>query len=116
MSAAPDHDPNGDYCVVFTTCASGEDAGNLATTLLRERLAACVQVVDIKSYYVWNDEHVNEPEKLLLIKTRADLYPAIEATLGRVHPYETPEIVCLPVVAGSPDYLRWIDGATKEAV
>ena len=102
------------YCVVLTTCASSEDAGKLATTLLEQQLAACVQVLDINSYYTWKGEIANEPEKLLLIKTKTALYDQVQTSLRTVHPYEVPEIVCLPMVAGLPAYLGWIDEVTTE--
>src|SRR5215471_18171859 len=89
------------YCVVLTTCATDEDARALATALLDRQLAACVQVVPIHSYYVWEGAQQSEPEKLLLVKTRRGLYGEVEAALRAAHKYDTPEIVCLPVVAGS---------------
>jgi periplasmic divalent cation tolerance protein len=100
------------YWVVLTTCASDDDARMLALTLLDRRLAACIQVVDIRSSYTWRGETAEEPEKLLLIKTRAALYEQVEAALRAVHPYETPEVVCLPLVAGAAPYLGWIDAVT----
>ncbi len=101
-----------DYCVVLTTCASDDDAHALASALLDQQLAACVQVVQIHSYYIWEGAQQSEPEKLLLIKTRRSLYDRVAEALRAVHKYETPEIVCLPIVAGSPAYLRWIDEVT----
>jgi periplasmic divalent cation tolerance protein len=102
-----------DYCVVITTCSTSEQAEVLCSALLERQLAACVQVLDITSSYLWKGQRESEPEKLLLIKTRRDLYGAIEAALGDVHPYETPEIICVPVVAGSAGYLGWIDEVTR---
>jgi periplasmic divalent cation tolerance protein len=104
--------PATEYCVVLTTCASDDDARALASTLLDQQLAACVQVVPIHSYYTWEGAQQSEPERLLLIKTRRPLYPRVEEALRAVHKYETPEIVCLPMAAGSPAYLGWIDQVT----
>jgi periplasmic divalent cation tolerance protein len=101
-----------EHCVVLTTCASDDDARALASTLLDQQLAACVQVLPIHSYYTWEGAQQSEPERLLLIKTRRALYSRIEETLRAVHKYDTPEIVCLPMVAGSPAYLGWIDQVT----
>ena len=108
-----DQDQSNSYCVVLTTCASKEDARELCTALLNKRLAACIQVVDIDSYYIWQGEEMNEQEKLLLIKTKSTLYSDVEATLRSVHKYDVPEIVRLPLVAGSSAYLSWIDEVTK---
>jgi periplasmic divalent cation tolerance protein len=102
-----------EHCVVLTTCASDDDARALASTLLDQQLAACVQVVPIHSYYTWEGAQQSEPERLLLIKTRRALYADVESALRAVHKYDTPEIVCLPMVAGSPAYLGWIDQVTR---
>jgi periplasmic divalent cation tolerance protein len=101
------------YCVVLTTCATDEDARALATALLDQQLAACVQVVPIHSYYTWEGAQQSEPERLLLIKTRGALYASVEAALRAIHKYDVPEIVCLPVAAGSDAYLGWIGQVTR---
>lgn len=102
-----------EYCVVMTTCASSEQAEALCAALLNRQLAACVQVLDITSAYVWQGQRTTESEKLLLIKTRQDLYQQVEATLGEVHPYETPEVICLSIVDGAASYLGWIGEVTR---
>jgi periplasmic divalent cation tolerance protein len=100
------------YCIVMTTCASTVDAERLAGVLLERGLAACVQVLDIQSHYMWKGERQRDAEKLLLIKARAGLYAQIESALLAIHPYETPEIVLTPLEAGSPAYFAWIDDVT----
>ena len=97
------------YSGVITTAGSRADAREIADKVLAARLAACVQLLAIESVYTWNGEVANEPEILLLIKTREDLYPELESAILAVHKYETPEIVMLPVVGGLPAYLDWID-------
>ncbi|MDP9237538.1 MAG: divalent-cation tolerance protein CutA [Chloroflexota bacterium] len=104
--------PMDEYCVAMTTCASDEDAQRLCTVLLEEQLAACVQVVEIHSHFVWKGGQQSKPEKLLLIKSRRALYSKIEAALQSAHPYETPEIICLPVIQGAAPYLSWINDVT----
>jgi periplasmic divalent cation tolerance protein len=104
--------PATDYCVVLTTCASDDDARVLASALLDQQLAACVQVMPIHSYYTWEGAQQSEPEQLLLIKTRRSLYEQVEAALRAVHKYDTPEIICLPMAAGSAAYFGWIDQVT----
>lgn len=96
------------FCVVMTTTASTTDAEALAQGIVQARLAACVQVQSIKSFYVWKDQACAENECLLIIKTRTALYSALEGFLRAHHGYETPEIVQLPITAGSDDYLRWV--------
>lgn len=102
-----------DYGVLLTTVANKDDAKRLATMLLEEKLAACVQVVPIESYYTWKGETANEAELLLLVKTKtAHFAGAIEA-IKRSHPYDTPEIVATPFSAGFDGYFAWIDEVTK---
>ena len=102
-----------EFGIVLTTVATPEDAQRLADGLLEQRLAACVQTLAIQSAYRWKGAVQREPEQLLLIKTRAALYPAVEAYLRAHHPYEVPEIVRVPIAAGSPDYLRWLAAETN---
>ena len=102
-----------EFGIVLTTVATPDDARRLADGLLDQRLAACVQTLAIQSAYRWKGAVQREPEQLLLIKTRAALYPAVEAYLRAHHPYEVPEIVRVPIAAGSPDYLRWLAAETE---
>ena len=102
-----------EFGIVLTTVATPEDARRLADGLLEKRLAACVQTLAIQSAYRWKGAVQREPEQLLLIKTRAARYPAVEAFLRANHAYETPEIVWLPIAAGFPDYLRWLAAETE---
>jgi periplasmic divalent cation tolerance protein len=98
------------HCVVQTTLPSEAEAGELARQIVQARLGACVQLQAIRSFYVWQERAHQEHEWLLNIKTRSALYPALEAFIRARHPYDTPEIIQLPVVAGSAAYLAWVDG------
>jgi periplasmic divalent cation tolerance protein len=75
---------------------------------LEARLAACVQIQEITSYYWWNDKVNHEPEQLLYLKTTSDKYQALEALLIANHSYDTPEILQLPVEAGFEKNLSWM--------
>jgi len=97
------------HCVILTTAGSSPEAAALADGLVSERLAACVQMLPINSTYVWEGAVQRDAETLLLIKTRSDAYAAVEAYIREHHSYSVPEILCLPVTAGSSDYLGWID-------
>lgn len=96
------------FCLVMTSTASEAEAQTLAQHIVQARLAACVQVQAIKSFYVWKEQPCAEQEWLLLIKSRTAVYPALEDFIRAQHRYETPEIVQLPITAGSSDYLRWL--------
>jgi periplasmic divalent cation tolerance protein len=102
------------YIQVLTTAASRKDARRIAALLVRERLAACVQVLGpITSTYCWKGGIETTREWLCLAKTRKSLFTQVESAIRDVHPYEVPEILALPVVAGSLAYLDWLDRETR---
>jgi len=95
--------------LLTTTTATKEDARKIASALVEERLAACVQIVDpITSLYRWKESIEEEQELLLLIKTAQDLVAPIAQLLDRIHPYEVPELTATPIIDGSDAYLSWI--------
>jgi periplasmic divalent cation tolerance protein len=95
-------------CVVMTTVANKEQAEKLARSVLEARLAACVQVQEITSYYWWDEKINRDGEQLLYLKTTSDKYRALETWLAANHGYDTPEILQLPVEAGFEKYLSWM--------
>jgi periplasmic divalent cation tolerance protein len=97
---------------VTTTVATRDDARRIADALLAERLAACVQFLEIESHYVWKGARMAEPEVMLLAKTRSDLFDRAIARIKALHPYETPEIVAQTFGAGFAPYLAWIKEST----
>ena len=97
------------YCCVLSTVPSIKKARVLAGLLVSRRLAACVQILPgLESHYRWRGRKEISKEVLLLIKTRMSNYKKIEKTLLENHPYEVPEIICLPITTGSRSYLDWI--------
>ena len=102
-------------CVVLTTTPSREEARKLAGTLLENQLAACVQMLPIDSVYRWKGAIQSDAEILLLIKTRCELYAALEALIRKEHSYDVPEIVQLRAEAVSDSYLGWITSVTASA-
>ena len=99
-----------DCCQVTTTVATQADAERIAAALVEERLAACVQIAGpIISTYRWQGAIERATEWHCHCKTTRARYPALEARLRELHPYETPEIIALPIVAGFPAYLAWIE-------
>ncbi len=102
------------YVQVCTTAGNKSDAQAIADALVEQRLAACVQIVGpITSTYRWQGQVETAEEWLCIAKSRADLYEAVEQAIREVHPYEEPEILAVPVSAGSPSYLRWLDESLK---
>jgi len=105
-----------EYMQVSTTVEEGAQAEKIARALVEKRLAACVQVVGpVESTYWWKGKIEKATEWLLLIKTRRELYPQLEQAIKQLHPYETPEIVALPITQGSKEYLDWIGKVTRQA-
>jgi periplasmic divalent cation tolerance protein len=95
--------------LITTTTATREDARKLASELVEERLAACVQIIEpITSIYSWQGTIEEEQEILLLIKSTQDLVAPIADLLDRIHPYEVPELIATPIVDGSTAYLSWL--------
>ena len=100
-----------DKIVVLSTCGSAEEAERIARRLLEDRLAACVNVIpQIRSYYRWQGKIEDATEHLLLIKTSREAFEPLRAVLESSHSYELPEVLALPVIAGSANYLAWIEG------
>jgi periplasmic divalent cation tolerance protein len=103
-----------DFLLVLCTCPDRSAAKVIATALLEERIAACVNHVHgVESMYRWEGRVEHDDEVLLLIKTTRQMFPKLEETIGRLHPYELPEIIGVPLSAGSEAYLNWIKGATE---
>lgn len=102
--------------VVITTLPDEEAARKLAASLVGERLAACVNVLaGCTSIYRWKGAVEEAQEVPVLIKTNYERYPALEAAIRRLHPYEVPEIIALRVVDGLPEYLAWVAAETTSA-
>ena len=100
-----------DKVVVFVTCGSASEAGRIARALVEERLAACVSISSsIRSVYRWGGKLCDDREVLLVIKTSRDLFDRVRRAVERMHSYQVPEVICLPVIDGAPNYLNWWSG------
>jgi periplasmic divalent cation tolerance protein len=103
----------GHYIVCLVTIGDMEKAIQIARLLVEKKLAACANIIpEIRSIYFWKGQVCDDTERLMIIKTRDELYEDLEKTVKELHPYEVPEIVCLRLDRGLPDYLRWIDDCT----
>jgi periplasmic divalent cation tolerance protein len=99
-----------DKIVVFNTCTSTEEAQRVARALVEKRLAACVNIIPgVRSVYRWKDVIEDDEEVLLAIKTSRALLDELRVEIERLHSYEIPEVIALPVVDGSERYLAWIN-------
>jgi len=102
-----------DFVVVFMTAPDADGAGRMAGLLVDEGLVACVNILPgLRSIYKWQGKLCDEPEVLCLMKTRLDLFPALRERIAALHPYQVPEIIALPLAAGSAPYLEWVRSLT----
>ncbi len=102
---------NSGYCMVITTAPDREVAEKLAEGVLNNKLAACIQMADIRSFFLWEGLLRKENEVALYIKTTEACYSNLEAYLEKNHSYDVPEIIKLPITDGLPAYLDWLDHA-----
>jgi len=98
-----------DAIVVFMTAANGEEATRLADMLVGAHLAACVQILpEMESVYRWQGRIERQSEVLLLAKTTREKFEELEREVRALHSYDTPEIIAVPVTAGSGPYIEWL--------
>ena len=98
------------YQIILCTCPDQKTAGYIAGQMIEHHLAACVNIAPgITSVYQWQGKIESAQEHLLIIKSHANQYQAIETKIKQVHPYELPEIIAVPIEHGLPEYLQWID-------
>lgn len=101
--------------MVLTNVPDEASAGSIAHAVVERGLAACVNVLPaVRSIYRWQGAVEQASEVALLIKTTRQRYPALEAAIKEMHPYEVPEIIATPVVAGLPAYLDWVASETQK--
>ena len=102
-----------DAVVIFCTVPNKNEAKKISNALLNENLAACISIIDkVESTFSWNSEICNEKEILLIIKTKKELFDKIESVIKAFHSYNVPEIIALPIILSSKDYLSWIENET----
>ena len=100
--------------ICFCTCPESHTAERIATALVQERLAACVNIVPgLRSIYRWEGQVEAVDEVLLLVKTSAEAYPALQDRLRELHPYELPELLAVETASGLPEYLLWVADETR---
>lgn len=99
-----------DAVLIITSAGSREEAERIATVLVEERLAACVQILPAMSVYRWEGKVERAEELVLHVKTVAGSVEAVERRVCEVHSYDVPEVIVLPIGGGSAEYLNWIAG------
>ena len=103
--------------IVLVTCANRAEARRIAQSIVQKRLAACVNILQspVESIYRWKGKVESAREVLLIVKTTAKHLAALEREVMRLHSYQTPEFIVLPIVAGSREYLGWVAESVRSA-
>ena len=103
-----------DYIVIYVTCGAKKEAEGIARLLVSTRLVACANLIPkVESVFWWKGKVDRAKEVLVMLKARARDFKSIEKTVRRIHSYDVPEIIAIPIVAGSQDYLRWIENSAR---
>jgi len=103
------------HIVIFITASSKKEAQNIARRLLKNKLVACVNIVDkIESFFWWQGKVDRSKEALLIVKSKASKFSRIARLVKSIHSYEVPEIIALPIVCGEKKYLRWLDASIRK--
>jgi len=99
--------------VVFVTAQTEEEAAKIARALVEGQLAGCINIIKpIRSIYSWQGKIEDDAEVLMIVKTQKSLFTSLKNRIKELHSYTVPEIIALPVVAGSEDYLKWLEEVT----
>ena len=102
------------FIIVLVTVKDGGEAEKISQTLLQEKLIACANIISpVTSCFVWKDKIDRAEECLVMMKSRADLFAELARRVKALHSYEVPEVLALPVVGGSGDYLAWMRGVLR---
>jgi periplasmic divalent cation tolerance protein len=105
-----------DKVVIMVTAATRGECRKIGRHLIEMRLAACVSITQpIESIYRWEGKVMDDKEFQLIIKSTRELFPEIKVAISNLHSYHTPEIICLPIIDGSLNYLQWIGDSVKPA-
>jgi periplasmic divalent cation tolerance protein len=100
--------------VVLITAPSEEEASGIAKKLVEARLAACVNIIkNVRSIYRWQGRIEDDAEVLMVVKTRKDLMEKLTEEVKVLHSYDVPEVIALPIICGSEDYLEWLNDSTQ---
>lgn len=102
------------YIVVMVTASSEDEASKIAKHLVENHLAACVSLFPVSSTYTWSNQVHYDQEWQLMIKTQQDQFSALETAIRNLHAYDVPEVIALPIIAGSLPYLNWISDQVNQ--
>jgi periplasmic divalent cation tolerance protein len=100
--------------IVLITATSKDEAGRIGTALVNEHIAACVNILpQIRSLFFWDGKTQDENEMLMIVKSRLSQLDRIIARVKELHSYTVPEVIAIPIIGGSPEYLHWLKDSTQ---
>ncbi|MEW6108021.1 MAG: divalent-cation tolerance protein CutA [Nitrospirota bacterium] len=103
------------YIVVFITSSNEQEAEKIAKAVIESRLAACVNIIkNVRSIYRWQGRIEDDNEALMIVKTRSDLFEELLNAVKGLHSYSVPEVIAMPIIEGSGDYLKWLEKETAQ--
>jgi periplasmic divalent cation tolerance protein len=103
-----------EYIIVFITAPNENEAASISKTIVSEKLAACVNIIpSVRSIYRWQGRVEDEQEVLMIAKTKKSLFERLQERVKKLHSYSVPEIIALPLVEGSKEYLAWLGQETE---
>jgi periplasmic divalent cation tolerance protein len=103
-----------DYTVIFITTSSLDEAEKIGRALVEEKLVACSNIISpIRSIYRWQGKICDDKEALIILKTKKKLFKQIEKRVKALHSYDVPEVISMPIIEGSNEYLSWLKNETK---
>lgn len=103
-----------EFIVILITASSMEEGEKIASSLVEHHMVACVNIVpSVKSVFFWEGKTARESEVLLIVKSRKVLLSKIVDLVKKIHSYKVPEIIALPVIGGSEEYLKWVEESTS---
>lgn len=104
-----------EYIVIYCTVPNKKEGKEIARVLVENELAACVNIIDkMESIFSWNGELTEEKEAMLIIKTKKEHFKNINHTIQKMHSYNVPEVIAMPIIEADETYLKWIDHETKQ--
>ncbi len=104
-----------EYIIVYITASNEEEAEKIAKVILDAKLAACVNIVrNVRSIYRWQGKIEDEGEVLMIAKSRRGLFGRLCDAVKKLHSYSVPEVIAMPVIEGSEDYLTWLERETSQ--
>lgn len=103
-----------EYIVIYCTVPSKKEGKEIAKLLIQQNLAACVNIIDkVESVFSWDGQIMEEKEAMLIIKSKQDLFNKINHTIQKMHSYNIPEVIAIPILQADATYLKWIDHETE---